>query len=100
MKRVILYALTFILVTVLSPSTLLAEVKLPSIFGDNMVLQQQSQTALWGYATKIDTVKVITSWNQKTYLTTSGQDGKWKLKINTPSAGGPYEITSIIFSHR
>jgi hypothetical protein len=33
------------------------------------------------------------SWNKKKYTVQSDQSGKWKLKITTPEAGGPYEIT-------
>jgi len=70
-----------------------AEVKLPSIFGDNMVLQQQTEVAVWGKATANSTVTVKTSWNGKTYSVRAGGDGKWKTRIATPAAGGPYTLT-------
>ncbi len=70
-----------------------AEVKLPVIFGDHMVLQQQSDAAIWGTAFPNKNVKVTTSWNSKTYSTKSDNKGNWKLKVATPIAGGPYEIT-------
>lgn len=69
-----------------------AEIKLPSIFCDNMVMQRQTQVAIWGKAGKNASVKVTTSWNHKTYNTTASADGNWKLKVATPEAGGPYEI--------
>ncbi len=74
-------------------SQLYAEVKLPVIFSDNMVLQQQTDAAIWGTATANKTVKVTTSWNKKSYSTKADSDGKWKVKVNTPSAGGPFSIT-------
>ena len=74
-------------------TALFAEVKLPAIFGDNMVLQQQTEAAIWGSAENGATVKVITSWNTRYYTVKAGADGKWKVKISTPTAGGPYEIT-------
>jgi sialate O-acetylesterase len=70
-----------------------AEVKLPSIFSDNMVMQQQTEAALWGTATANSTVRITTSWNKKTYSAKVGTDGKWKIKVSTPAAGGPYSIT-------
>ncbi len=70
-----------------------AEVKLPAIFGDYMVLQQQSNAAIWGNALPNTTVEASTSWNNKTYTTKTDNKGKWKLEITTPMAGGPYEIT-------
>ena len=70
-----------------------AEVKLPAIFGDHMVLQQQTDAAIWGTAKANKTVKVTTSWNKKSYSTKSDSDGNWKLKVKTPAAGGPFSIT-------
>ena len=93
MKRLFYLLMTVVIVSVISSETLNAEVKLPAIFGDNMVLQQQTQAAIWGIAAKNATVKVTTSWNNKSYTSKAGADGKWKLKVSTPSAGGPYEIS-------
>lgn len=70
-----------------------AEIKLPAIFGNHMVLQQQTDAAIWGSASPKKSVKVITSWNGKRYEAKSDAEGKWKLKVKTPSAGGPYSIT-------
>ena len=70
-----------------------AEIKLPAIFDDNMVLQQQTDAAIWGTAKANKTVKVTTSWNKKSYSTKADSDGNWKLKVKTPAAGGPYSIT-------
>ncbi len=72
---------------------LFAEIKLPAIFGNNMVLQQQNDVAVWGTANKNSTVKIVTSWNDKKYTTKAAEDGHWKLKISTPQAGGPYSLT-------
>ncbi|MBL7726915.1 MAG: sialate O-acetylesterase [Dinghuibacter sp.] len=70
-----------------------AEIKLPAIFSNNMVLQQQTDAAIWGTAKELSTVKLVTSWNNKTYVTKAAADGRWKLKMATPQAGGPYTIT-------
>jgi sialate O-acetylesterase len=83
-----IYLLLFLL-----PSSASAEVRLPSIFTDNLVLQQQDKVNLWGWATPGKTVNVTPSWNKRPYRTTADASGKWKLKIETPAAGGPYEIT-------
>ncbi len=69
-----------------------AEVKMPAIFADNMVMQRQTNANLWGTATPNKQVTVTPSWNHKTYTTTSDASGNWKLAIPTPVAGGPYEI--------
>lgn len=93
MKRMFFYFTAISFVCVFTPSILVAEIKLPAIFCDNMVLQQQTQVAIWGKAAKNSAVKVTSSWNNKSYNTTSSNNGNWKLKISTPKAGGPYEIT-------
>ncbi|WP_291911838.1 sialate O-acetylesterase [Chitinophaga sp. CB10] len=70
-----------------------ATVKLPYFFGNNMVLQQQTNAAIWGWAKPGSTVTVTTSWNKKKYSQPADASGKWKLQVATPAAGGPYEIT-------
>jgi sialate O-acetylesterase len=74
--------------------SLKAEIKMPAIFGDNMVLQQQSDVAIWGWAKPNSSVRVTTSWNKKSYSAKSNGEGYWKLKVQTPAAGyTPYSIT-------
>ena len=70
-----------------------AKVGLPQFFSDNMVLQQQSECNIWGKADKGKSVVVITSWDKKSYSATVNQAGEFSLKVQTPKAGGPYEIT-------
>lgn len=93
MKRSVFHiSMSFLLLFVLSVS-LRAEVKLPAIFGDNMVLQQQTDAAVWGTAAANSTVRVTTSWNKKSYSARADNTGKWKVRVATPVAGGPYSIT-------
>lgn len=71
-----------------------AEIKLPVIFGDNMVLQQQSDAAIWGWSKPGASVRVTTSWDKKSYSAKSDGEGRWKLKVKTPAASyTPYTIT-------
>ena len=70
-----------------------AEVKLPAIFSDGMVMQQQTNANLWGTATPHKKVTVTTSWNGKQYAATADKNGAWKLTVATPEAGGPYTVT-------
>ncbi|MNK47158.1 hypothetical protein D3C87_659640 [compost metagenome] len=84
--------LKLILFLSLCSSIAFATVKPASIFTDHMVLQQQSNVAIWGWAKPASKVKIVTSWNKSSYIVSSDQAGKWKVKVATPSAGGPYEI--------
>lgn len=70
-----------------------AEVKLPAIFSDGMMMQQQTNANLWGTATPHKKVTVTTSWNGKQYAATADKNGAWKLTVATPEAGGPYTVT-------
>lgn len=72
-----------------------AEVKLPSFFADNMVLQQQSECNVWGWASANKTVNILTSWDNKTYKVRVDNDGQFEVKLKTPKAGGPYSIIFI-----
>ncbi len=70
-----------------------AEVKLSAMFSDNMVLQQQSEVAIWGWSDARTSISVQTSWNGQNYTTKSDKNGKWKVMVRTPEAGGPFEVT-------
>ncbi|MEP0367354.1 MAG: sialate O-acetylesterase [Cyclobacteriaceae bacterium] len=78
--------------SVLEPGSVLAEVKLPAIFGSNMVLQRNREVAIWGKADAKSTVTMTTSWNDQSYKTKSDKEGNWKIKVTTPDDGGPYIV--------
>ncbi|WP_257669266.1 sialate O-acetylesterase [Parapedobacter tibetensis] len=68
-----------------------ANIKLPAILSDGMVLQQRATVPLWGTSDG-QSVNVTTSWNGKKYRANVNDDGTWRLLVKTPEAGGPYEI--------
>lgn len=70
-----------------------ARVKLPSIFTDNMVLQQCSDAPFWGEAAPGATVRLSVSWDGSTYETAADAAGRWRIAVATPAAGGPYTVT-------
>ena len=69
-----------------------ADVKLPSVISDNMVLQQGKQASIWGWAEPGEKVAVSGSWQIGSWDTTADKDSKWMIKIEPPKAGGPYEL--------
>lgn len=69
-----------------------SKVTLPSIFSDNMVLQQNTQVAVWGWSDSGKKVTISPSWKSKKTVAVPDKDGKWSVRIQTPSAGGPYEV--------
>ena len=69
-----------------------ANVVLPGIFGDNMVLQQQSEAQFWGKAAPGKKVTIRPSWSSQPVTAAVGKDGRWQVAVPTPAAGGPYTI--------
>lgn len=70
-----------------------AEIWLPSILSDNMVLQRESEATIWGWTTAVsEKILIIGSWNQEVIEVRADQ-GVWSAKLPTPKAGGPYQIT-------
>ena len=71
-----------------------AEIKLPELISDNMVLQQQTNVTLWGEATPDSKVTISPSWTESVTTTTADSNGFWKTTVATPEAGfTPYSIT-------
>lgn len=69
-----------------------AAIRLPEVFGDGMVLQQQSSVPIWGWSEPGSKVTLSTSWNKKSYTATVSANGGWRVQVTTPKAGGPYTI--------
>ena len=67
--------------------------KLPSIIGDHMVLQEKSEVIIYGWCDPNTTVAVETSWGQ-TATAKSAYDARWSVVISTPEA--TYEPMQIM----
>jgi len=67
-----------------------ADVRLPKIFSDHMVLQQQCHAPVWGWADPGEKITVTLGETKAT--ATADQDGRWKTTIATPPAGGPHTL--------
>ncbi len=61
------------------------------IFGDNMVLQRGKTNTFWGWSDPGDTVRVEIAGKQASGVAQA--DGRWEVKLDPPSAGGPYTVT-------
>lgn len=83
----------FFLLAFCVPNFVLAQIKLPAIISDNMVLQQNSKVALWGWAGPGEKITITNNWNNKTTSVRTDASGKWLTYIATTKAGGPYQLT-------
>ena len=88
MKKLLLFPLFIFLVFVSAN----ANVRLPSIIGSHMVLQQKSSVKLWGWCSASEKIVISTSWDTTKYETYGNNGARWMTEIKTPSAGGPYTI--------
>src|SRR5687768_8278776 len=71
-----------------SPAT--AELKLPNLFSDHMVLQRDREAAVWGVADAGAEVHV--ALDGQTVQATADQDGKWRATLDAHAAGGPHTL--------
>ena len=85
----------FLLTAVIMALAAQAKVRLPHLVCDNMVLQQQTDARLWGWAKPGSEVKVTTLWNNVVVSVKTGKDGKWLAKVRTPKAS--YDPLTITF---
>ncbi len=67
-----------------------ADVKLPGVFGDHMVLQRDAAVPVWGWAGAGEKVTVTLAGQSKT--ATAGKDGKWSVRLDAMKAGGPHTL--------
>lgn len=68
-----------------------ADVRLPALFSDNMVVQQKIPVPVWGWAAPGEVV-TVTLGGSKATATTDGQ-GKWMVRLDPLPAGGPLELS-------
>lgn len=63
-----------------------ADVKLPAVLSDNMVLQQNADVRLWGWARPSEEVSVSPSWQKAPVRTKADAKGHWEVRVPTPGA--------------
>jgi sialate O-acetylesterase len=85
MKKILLPAILLLWV-----QCILGNVRLPGIFGNNMVLQRDRPIPVWGQANAGE--KITIRFNNQTKIVVAGKDGHWKTNLNVEMAGGPYSL--------
>ena len=67
-----------------------AQVRLPSIVRDSMVLQRNEAIKIYGWATPGE--KISLQFNGKKYSTKTTANGNWEIALSPMKAGGPYTM--------
>jgi sialate O-acetylesterase len=78
------------LLAIFSVTEISAQVRLPQLVSDGMVLQRDAPLKIWGWAAPAE--KISLTFNGKTYKTTTSEDGKWEVTMKAQKAGGPYTM--------
>jgi sialate O-acetylesterase len=87
----------FVLAFGLIACSVQAAVKLPAIFGENMVLQQQQPVPVWGWANANEQVTVEFAGQKKSV--TAGANGKWMLKLDPLKASATPAVFKVSASN-
>jgi sialate O-acetylesterase len=69
----------------------MADVRLPGVFSDHMVLQRDTPLRVWGWADAGEKVTVKIAGRSKTCDTDA--DGHWSVVLAPMKAGGPHRLT-------
>ncbi|MFD0989250.1 sialate O-acetylesterase [Mariniflexile jejuense] len=83
--KIVILAISF-----LSYHSLIAQIKLPKLISDGMVLQRDVKLPIWGWASANE--KITLTFKGKTYKTTASTEGNWNIELPKTKAGGPYSI--------
>jgi sialate O-acetylesterase len=79
------------LLCTLLPTVVRAEVRLPTIFGDNMVLQAGAPVPVWGRASAGEHIRVECAGQHAE--TVAAADGSWRIDLPALEPGGPHTFT-------
>ena len=67
-----------------------AQIRLPKLISDNMVLQRDQAIKIWGWASPKEKVTLL--FNKKSYKTTTADNGKWEILLPAQTAGTGFEM--------
>lgn len=88
--RIIRFYIAILFLAILA-QPVLAQLRLPAIFSDGMVMQRFAPVPVWGWGKPGEKVKIALGNKQKTVKV--GKDGKWHVAMPELPAGGPYKLT-------
>ena len=80
----------FITAGIILFQTTYAQIKLPRLVRDSMILQRDANITIWGWAATNE--KITVKFNNKTYKTKADASGNWFVSLSPTKAGGPYTM--------
>jgi sialate O-acetylesterase len=88
--RTTIFCIALSIFCIINACSLSAQVRLPALVSDSMVVQRDTRLKIWGWAARGE--KVSISFNGKTFHARTGPDGKWFVWLSPMKAGGPYTM--------
>ncbi len=76
--------------TLLLSAALSADVRLPALFGDHMVVQRDLPVHVWGWADPGESVEV--QLDTRRAVTAASEGGRWEVYLEPSGAGGPFAL--------
>ncbi|SDS10949.1 sialate O-acetylesterase [Mucilaginibacter mallensis] len=78
-------------------TTAYAQVRLPQLINDGMVLQRDAKIKIWGWAQPGE--KITINFNHRKYTTTTKPNGEWQVESSAMKSGGPYTMDISASNH-
>ncbi len=87
---------TILLLTLTLQVQAIGQLRLPEVISSHMVLQRNSDAALWGWSDPQAKIEIVASWNANDTISVAAPyHGRWSTSIKTPEAGGPHTLTFL-----
>lgn len=85
MKKILIFYFLFLIC-----NCAFAQVRLPQLVRDSMILQRDAKVKIWGWASPKEKIQI--SFQNKKYKTTADENGNWNVLLAPMKAGGPYTM--------
>jgi sialate O-acetylesterase len=93
----VLFATISLCTLMLFPGYAKTQIRLPALISEGMVLQRDTKTKIWGWASAREKIKI--KFNGKTYRATALAGGRWSVLLSPQKAGGPYTLEISAKNH-
>ena len=83
----------FLILFAIASSSVSGQLRLPAIYSDHMVIQQNATVPIWGWATASQALTIKVSWDTTTIRTRADNTTFWRAALQSPPTAGPHTIT-------
>ena len=83
----------FLILFAIASSSVSGQLRLPAIYSDHMVIQQNATVPIWGWATASQALTIKVSWDTTTVRTKADNTTFWRAALQSPPTAGPHTIT-------